>query len=76
MYANRILTTASSTDDYCFLITPYSLCLVRLERNHVTEIFTSTLGLTITEKFNEDLNKMFYPYKTQTERNLLDEYAT
>ena len=46
-YADRILTSASSNDDYCYLVTPYSICLVRLESNRVTEIFTSTLGLTI-----------------------------
>jgi len=76
LYANRILTTASATDDYCFLVTPYSLCLVRLESNRVTEIFTSSLGVTITEKFKEDRNKMFYPEQTNTERSIIDEFAS
>ena len=77
LYADRILPTASATDDYCFLVTPYSLCLVRLESNRVTEIFTSTLGLTISAKqFNEDRSKMFYPQQTATERNVLDEFAS
>ena len=76
-YAERILTSASSADDYCYLITPYSICLVRLESNQVTEIFTSTLGLTIKEKFQLDKKKMFYPEETSgTERTELDTYAS
>ena len=76
LYASRILTTASTLDDYCYLVTPYSLCLVRLESNRVTEVLTSTLGLTIREKFNEDKNKMFYPQQTSTERSTLVEYVS
>ena len=53
-YADRILTSASTSDDYCYLVTPYSVCLVRLEHNRVTEIYTSTLGLTIRDKFKQD----------------------
>ena len=76
-YAECILTSASSADDYCYLITPYSICLVRLESNQVTEIFTSTLGLTIKEKFQLDKKKMFYPEETSgTERTELDTYAS
>ena len=76
-YADRILTSASSADDYCYLITPYSICLVRLESNQVTEIFTSTLGLTIKQKFQLDQKKMFYPEETKgTERTELDIYAS
>lgn len=76
LYANRILTTASTIDDYCYLVTPYSLCLVRMESNRVTEIFTSSLGLTITQKFKEDPDKMFYPQQTSTERSSITEFAT
>ena len=76
-YADRILTSASSNDDYCYLVTPYSICLVRLESNRVTEIFTSTLGLTIKEKFQLDKKKMFYPEETSgTERSEIDTYAS
>lgn len=76
LYANRILTTATATDDYCYLVTPYSLCLVRLESNRVTEIFTSSLGITIKEKFNKDPNKMFFPESTSTERSLIEENSS
>ena len=75
-YADRILTTASPYDDYCYLVTPYSLCLVRIESNRVTEIFTSNLGLIIKDKFKDDTNKMFYPQQTATERNLMEENAS
>ena len=75
-YASRILTSASSADDYCYLVTPYSICIVRLESNRVTEIFTSTLGHTIKEKFQLDKKKMFYPEETSgTERSEIDTYA-
>ena len=60
-YADRILLSASPNDDYCYLLTPYSICLVRFESNRVTEVFTSTLGPTIKEKFKEDSKKMFFP---------------
>jgi len=60
-YADRILLSASPSDDYCYLLTPYSFLLVRFESNRVTEVFTSTLGVTIKEKFKEDRNKMFFP---------------
>lgn len=76
-YANRILKSASPADDYCYLVTPYSICLVRLESNRVTEIYTSTLGLTLKEKYQNDKNKMFYPEETiGTERTELDNYAS
>lgn len=60
-YANQILLSASTSDDFCFLLTPYSFLLVRFESNRVTEVFTSTLGVTIREKFKEDRSKMFFP---------------
>ena len=63
-YADRILASASTSDDYCYLLTPYSIILVRLESNIVTEIYTSTLGLTIKSKFKEDAAHMFYPDTT------------
>ena len=53
-YADRILKTASAVDDFCYLVTPYSLILVRIEANRVTEIMTSSLGIVIREKFKQD----------------------
>jgi len=76
LYADRILVTASTTDDYCYLVTPYSLCLVRLESNRVTEIVTSTLGLTVKDKFQEDRTKMFFPQQTNTERSRIEDNAS
>ena len=75
-YADKILTSASTSDDYCYLITPYSICMVRLESNRVTEVFVSTLGLTIREKFKEDRQKMFFPQQTSTERSSIEVYAS
>ena len=75
-YADRILTSASTSDDYCYLITPYSVCLVRLEHNRVTEIYTSTLGLTIRDKFKQDKDKMFYAQENSTERSCLEDYVS
>ena len=74
-YADKILKTASTADDFCYLVTPYSLILVRIDSNRVTEVMTSSLGVIIREKFKQDTLKNFYPQQTNTERSCLDENA-
>ena len=55
-YVNRIVP-AMPTNDYCYLITPFSLILVRTEKNRYVEIRTSSAAKAISENFARDPNK-------------------
>ena len=56
-YSRRILPAASPVDDFCYILTPFSIYLVRMEKNRVTEIQTSSVVKAIAEHFATDDNK-------------------
>jgi hypothetical protein len=70
-YATRIIP-ATPIDDFCYLTTPYSLCLVRLEKNRVNEIMTSSAANAVAEHFSTDPNKPFEPVESKTQRSVLN----
>lgn len=47
------------TDDFVYVITPFSVCLIRLEKNRVNEIQTSSAAIAINENFSKDILKPF-----------------
>jgi hypothetical protein len=71
-YCKKIVLSASIHDDYCYIVTPYSIIMVFLENNRITEIQTSTLAKALKDNFSEDRKKMLYPMTTGTERSVKD----
>ena len=59
-YARQIIPAASPTDDYVYVLTPFSIYLIRMEKNRVTEIQTSSIVKAIADHFSTD------PYKKLT----------
>lgn len=47
------------TDDFVYVITPFSVFLIRLEKNRVNEIQTSSAAIAISEHFSKDALKPF-----------------
>lgn len=71
-FAQRIIP-ATPVDDFCFLLTPFSFLLVRLEKNRVNEIQTSSAATAIAEHFSSDPKKPFEPSANQrTQRSVLN----
>jgi len=70
-YASRIIP-ATPLDDYCYILTPFSICLIRMEKNRVNEIQTSSAATAIAEHFSNDVNKPFDPTPSRTERSVLN----
>lgn len=73
-YANKIVP-AMPIDDYCYVYTPFSIYLIRLEKNRVNEIQTSSAATAISDHFSSDPNKPFELSASKTERSLLN-YTT
>lgn len=70
-FANKIIP-AMPIDDYCFVLTPFSLSLVRIEKNRVNEIVTSSAGIAIADHFATDPNKPFEQPESKTEKSVLN----
>lgn len=70
-YASRILP-AMPIDDFCYVLTPFSILLIRLEKNRVNEIWTSSAATAIAEHFSSDPNKPFELTTSRTERSILN----
>ena len=70
-YATKIVP-AMPVDDYCYVLTPFSIYLIRLEKNRVNEIQTSSAAAAIADHFSDDPKKPFELSKSKTERSLLN----
>jgi hypothetical protein len=70
-YSSRILP-AMPIDDFCYVLTPFSVLLIRLEKNRVNEIQTSSAAIAIAEHFSSDPNKPFELTASKTERSVLN----
>jgi len=70
-FATKIIP-ATPIDDYCFIMTPFSFSLVRIEKNRVNEIMTSSAATAIAENFSTDPNKPFERPESKTEKSVLN----
>jgi hypothetical protein len=70
-YATKIVP-AMPIDDYCYVYTPFSIYLIRLEKNRVNEIQTSSAATAIADHFSDDPKKPFEFSTSKTERSLLN----
>ena len=55
-YTQKIVKTPSNCD-YLYMITPFSLYLLRYEKNRIANIMTSSAGKIIKQHFSEDPHK-------------------
>ena len=55
-YARKIIPSALPTEDYCYVLTPFSIYLIRMEKSRVTEIQTSSAAKAIQDYFQSDPN--------------------
>ena len=53
-YARKIIPPALPTDDYCYVLTPFSVYLIRMEKSRVTEIQTSSAAKSIQDYLQND----------------------
>ena len=59
-------------DDFVYVITPFSVCLIRLEKNRVNEIQTLSAAIAISDNFSKDTLKPFQSESSKTERSTLN----
>ena len=71
-YSRKIVPSYSPMDDYCYIMTPYSVCMVKIDNNRVTELQTCTLARAMQDNFAEDKKKMLSIPPSETERSSLD----
>ena len=55
-YAKKIIPSPLPTEDYCYVLTPFSIYLIRMEKSRVTEIQTSSAAKAIQDFFLDDPN--------------------
>ena len=46
-YSKKIIPSPLPTEDYCYVLTPFSIYLIRMEKSRVTEIQTSSAAKAI-----------------------------
>ena len=59
-------------DDFVYVVTPFSVCLIRLEKNRVNEIQTLSAAIAISDNFSKDTLKPFQSESSKTERSTLN----
>lgn len=74
-YARKIIP-ATVSDDYCYITTPFSIYLLRLEKNRLVEIQTSSAAKAIADNFNTDSSKQLFILTNKTERSVLNYNTT